>query len=325
VIAGVGNETPVGGVKLWGRSVGSGGIVGRRRSVLSRSASQDEDLMSEAGVDIPEITDEEAERTWMADAVCLWLDDEYIPQQCHRDIGDSTASFYCSLRNEDGVNDLSSIVLAVGSHLESQPEIFDDAFVGPFDIANKLSELLLRRMGREICDCDMTPEELRAVRIAGHVRAVREANEDAFLRYKFVRELLEPTVDDDLVNVALWIAMGYKYESDEASGAGVWLPPEPSASSPGSSSRPREMSDDNVTPVDYVRGVEWTRALEAELVAAAEEDSEEEERLTESLEDFIETMVGEELLKVRRSSVDNDQWFGARAVAVKWLHLFGES
>lgn len=97
---------------------------------------------------LPTVVDPTVEREWLAKMLQFHLDEEWMPLEIHRDIGVAASNVYMEQRS-DGVDDLGSIVLAIGTQLTSFD--FADSFVDSFQVANKASEFLMMKMGREVC------------------------------------------------------------------------------------------------------------------------------------------------------------------------------
>lgn len=100
----------------------------------------------EDGVKLPKFNSRESleeEVEWLEDRIREWLDQEWKqekPQPIHAKIGMRAAQIYSRQRME-GEDDLSSVLIAIGSELEGMD--FSDAFVGPWNVANKTAEFLL--------------------------------------------------------------------------------------------------------------------------------------------------------------------------------------
>ena len=58
---------------------------------------------------------------------------------------------YIEARTSKQLDDLTSVMMYLGEVMEKTD--MGDAFVGPWDVANACSDLLMARMGRETCDC----------------------------------------------------------------------------------------------------------------------------------------------------------------------------
>jgi hypothetical protein len=104
----------------------------------------------ENGVSLATLTDTAQEARFLQQAITKWLDDEWIVQEVHKKVGLKVAEVYLEGR-QSGMDDLGEVMLEVGTTLES----FDmaDAFVSGWDVANKVSDLLMVRLDRELCDC----------------------------------------------------------------------------------------------------------------------------------------------------------------------------
>eukprot|EP00892_Ulva_mutabilis_P010179 jgi/Ulvmu1/7533/UM037_0077.1 len=92
--------------------------------------------------------DTQKDAEWLSGIIALWLDEEWAELSVHRDVGAATAHAYISAR-EKGVGDMGDLVLELSSLLTAFD--FDETFVGPFDVANKVVELLMLRDGIDVC------------------------------------------------------------------------------------------------------------------------------------------------------------------------------
>ena len=83
---------------------------------------------------------------------------------------------------------------------------FKDAFIGPWDVANKVSDLLMLRMNREVSNCggcDMKTSQTINSELLGHIRkmSIKDMQEASikfapiFLRYKLLRDFLDKDED----------------------------------------------------------------------------------------------------------------------------------
>jgi hypothetical protein len=104
---------------------------------------------AEDGVPLTSI-DFEKEGKYLSASIKQYLDDEFIKQDIHSIIGDAVGAVYIAERRK-GVSDLGDMLLRMGGALESLD--MKEAFVGPWDVANKVADLLMFRMGRELCSC----------------------------------------------------------------------------------------------------------------------------------------------------------------------------
>ena len=92
----------------------------------------------------------EYESLWIAGMIRCWLDDEWTPLEVHRELGEATARIYTELRQEGVENEVGDVVLGLGAKLLDFN--FRECFVGPFDVANKVAELLmLKKLGCDVC------------------------------------------------------------------------------------------------------------------------------------------------------------------------------
>lgn len=99
-----------------------------------------------------------------------WLDEEWIEQDCHERIGVRVSEAYRAARL-DGVDDLGVLLVRLGTALggdgptaASTVSDFAEAYVGPWDVANKASDILAQlATGETTCCDDLTrrAEELR--------------------------------------------------------------------------------------------------------------------------------------------------------------------
>ena len=70
----------------------------------------------------------------------------------HNDIGQATGAAYKKVMHEDRAADMGDLVLELSSELQSCD--FDEAFVNAFDVANKVTEVLMQRQGIDVCCSD---------------------------------------------------------------------------------------------------------------------------------------------------------------------------
>ena len=91
----------------------------------------------------------------MALSVQRWLDAEWMPQEIHAQIGASCAESYVKCRLEKRTDDIMNIMTAVADDLtEVWYEKYDaEAFVNQWDIANYVSDYLVKQSGNESCEC----------------------------------------------------------------------------------------------------------------------------------------------------------------------------
>lgn len=88
-----------------------------------------------------------AQTLGIAERIRVWLDEEWEPLEVHRQLGEEAAAIYKQLRNS-GEDDLGSLLLGLGDGLRAFE--YSETYTGPFEVANKVAELLMVRMGREV-------------------------------------------------------------------------------------------------------------------------------------------------------------------------------
>ena len=91
-----------------------------------------------------------AEAQWVSGMIRVWLDDEWTPLDIHKELGDATARIYGSLRQPNQPVEVGDVVLGIGQQLMVSFN-FREAFIGPWDVANKVSEILMLREGCDVC------------------------------------------------------------------------------------------------------------------------------------------------------------------------------
>lgn len=89
------------------------------------------------------------EADWVAGMLRCWLDEEWTPQAVHGDLGSAAAAVYVALRQQ-GQEEVGDVIIGTAQGLMANCD-FREQFVGPFDVANKLAELLMLRQGLEVC------------------------------------------------------------------------------------------------------------------------------------------------------------------------------
>lgn len=262
---------------------------------LTRCASSAEDGVSLAG-----LTSVDEDSAWFANAVVELLDDEWIPQPCHGRIGAEVGAIYKAAR-ANGVDDLNGLVVEVGNGLSA----FDmgDAFVGPWDVANALSDLTLVRLGREGCGCNVamkTPHFTSAAvtsLVSSHLK-------EHFPRYKFLGSVLDSSIPWKEVSVVVALVMGYRPTGTILEGgseevdAGLVV-----------SEEWRAMTS-RVPPL-----LDAASPLVAKLELELPEEGSEGRDM---LEDFVKLNHGDTLATMAWEAGDKD--FASRAIVVQWLH-----
>jgi len=268
--------------------------------------------LAEDGVSLSGLVGLDEDAAFFSSAIKELLDTEWIPQIDHEKIGKEVGEIYKRARG-DGVNDLNGLLLELGKGLS----LFDmgDAFVGPWDVANAVSDLVLVRLGREGCEsCTSTP-------LAPHFtdEAVKDMSESVlgsnFNRYCFLQRVLNDEESWATLSVAVGLVMGFRALSFAAEAM--------------RSGRPGFDSSAVVDFEDAESGLEhpWrttTSAAPPLLDAAAPLVSLLELELPEEgsdgrlfTEDMINVLYGEAGYLVEKR--DKNQNFLSRAIVVQWL------
>lgn len=189
--------------------------------------------------------------------------------------------------------DLTSLVLDIGAGLEKVD--MEEAFVGPWDIANLTSDFLMQKMGAETSGCStIAPSTSLRVRdmnsataaaegggsfrfTTDEVQRVLENLTTDLSRYRFLKDFMNENLDWAVVNTVMAVYQGYTPQgSPEVAGAvrHVWR-----RSFPGPS------------PPDL--------RTSAGVVEALEADYPDDPDLIDGLEVIVETVYGGEATKVR--------------------------
>mmetsp|Transcript_11957 Transcript_11957/g.19824 ORF Transcript_11957/g.19824 Transcript_11957/m.19824 type:complete len:162 (+) Transcript_11957:26-511(+) len=105
-------------------------------------------------VSLESLTDHEQEGTLLSESIARWLDIEWMPQAIHVAMGESAKSSYITARTE-GDGDMMSIMMRIADDLESNwMEDYDkDAFCNAWDVANYVSDYMMKKTGSETCEC----------------------------------------------------------------------------------------------------------------------------------------------------------------------------
>lgn len=109
------------------------------------------------------------------------LDREWIKQECHERIAAVCADVYLgSVAPAAGASappplDSGTLLIAIADALiasSAASDLFDEAFVGPYDVANLCSDLLLHRLGVGAeCACNVVPTGVGDLAAAEALRA----------------------------------------------------------------------------------------------------------------------------------------------------------
>mmetsp|Transcript_99115 Transcript_99115/g.309149 ORF Transcript_99115/g.309149 Transcript_99115/m.309149 type:complete len:192 (-) Transcript_99115:45-620(-) len=102
-----------------------------------------------SGVVLPPMDSDEP--AWLSFVIARYLDEEWIEQPVHKEIGEAVGRLYEKSRAE-GDDDLIAVLAALSYGLKDMwsGAGFLEAFEGPVDVANRAAELLMLRLGREV-------------------------------------------------------------------------------------------------------------------------------------------------------------------------------
>lgn len=178
-------------------------IYERRKAqeqTLALSAQQRNDM----GVSLASLKTFEKDGKWLGESIQSWLDKEWIVMDFHRKLGLEVENIYIQQRLK-GVEDLGEMLMEVGTSLE----LYDmkEAFVSAWDVGNKVSDLLMVRLDRELCSCmgDMSQFQSTSSGSSTNIGPISSkielaiANEmqfygsSEFNRYKLLRDFLDGT------------------------------------------------------------------------------------------------------------------------------------
>lgn len=97
---------------------------------------------------LPPVEDAQTERMWLQETLRRWLDNEYIPEMINETIASKAADIYIRHRLE-GEDELGAIIIAIITEMR----LFDfrNSFYSEFAVANAVSDILLCRLGKDIC------------------------------------------------------------------------------------------------------------------------------------------------------------------------------
>jgi len=161
---------------------------------------------------------------WVTEEITLWLDQEWIPRDVHREMGQRAAD---SVRRmvDSGDAGISAILFAVAEDLGAAnfPRLFESD-VNEWDVANKVSDLLLQSMDIDVC-CTTEPLTGRpdygcaagAAGVAGDAGAAAStversgftAPESSVDKYLFLQKALDGRASVQDLNAAVRLTLGY--------------------------------------------------------------------------------------------------------------------
>ncbi len=234
----------------------------------------------------------ETELASISARLATWLNTEY-PEESLREPHDvvsaKTVAYYAALRRE-GMDELGAVLLALGGKLEKEMNLFHDLFVGPWEVANKLSDLV----------------------IAGAFGIARPPSglEDDIGRYRFIQKLLDFELPNEEINGAVAIAAGWRPSSWGWDGTNV-----------------KKTIFAGANPPDVLGDLyssEWTEELKfMEDELGISEDVDPANKQGEALNTFIDALHGMEMSKMQRNDDSAVAWKKLEVVG-KWLHLYGD-
>jgi hypothetical protein len=162
----------------------------QRRHLSQFKASKVED-----GVSLIELQNFQKEASFLGDRVKVWLDSEYIPQDVHRTIAETIKECYMVSRKK-GVNDLGELILNVGNRIEEID--IRDSFVHGWDIANKIGDLVLILLDRELCSCagNMASDYKAAIEYGLLVNKILESSNSPIINRKEYNDLVRKYSQD---------------------------------------------------------------------------------------------------------------------------------
>ena len=178
--------------------------------------------------DMSNLNDISRDSRYIKQSIIDWLNQEYIEQDCHYKIGNIVEKSYIEVR-EMGITDPGELLMQVGSNLEINQQDFEKAFVGPWDVANKVSDIVFRMLNIELCSFDIkaaissssdiktTSPNINAINSSPKVKLatnilisptkidsmeyneVENESESTFYRYNILRQFLEavPSAQDE--------------------------------------------------------------------------------------------------------------------------------
>lgn len=277
------------------------------------------------------------ERRWLQRELTDWLDSEWRqaePAAIHSEIGQRTGQVYERQRME-GENDLTSVMLAIGSELEGMD--FSGAFVGPWNVANRAAELLLNNAAgerirlkpyipeekeawlsqpKDVTEDDVSsgkaePDGKESEESENTWGAVSPSLADQFERLKFLRDVIDGSASKELVDGAIAAVMNFRYDVKHGTWDGSDVDDE-------FFRQFGDMPPDTLGSEDEAELTDTLKYLNAQLTSEIEKS----EDLAASLDLVVETLNGSDLTEIQRAD-ENDHKFRKREIVAKWLHLLG--
>ena len=299
-----------------------------RKSYLFAKIDKKASLM-EDGVTLGSLNDHNVDGQWLGEAITRYLNDEWITLPIHQKIGDIVSSVYIECRSR-GVNDVGEMLMNVGNTLENVD--ISESFVNAWDIGNKVSDLLMVRLDRELCSCagnmdgykvdhdeSINIDKIEYVGIpAGTIPSKRvvvpciptasinintfndvvENYKSMFVRYNFMREFLDGELELSSIQYIIAIVLGFRAYDDS-------VRQDPHVAAYGW---------DELTSIPYVVDVD-----NDVLTARLRHDIPEEDEATDSM---MESLVGIEMYKLYKSDL-SDTEKQHRILLCKWIYTHG--
>lgn len=97
-------------------------------------------------ITLPPVEDLSQEGRWLQASLENWMDQEFIPEPVNQQISQRATQVYLRQRLE-GEDDIGALVIAIVTEMRSFD--FSKSFFSEFAIANAVSDLLLKRWGRD--------------------------------------------------------------------------------------------------------------------------------------------------------------------------------
>ena len=152
---------------------------------------------------------------WLTEEVTLWLDEDWIERDVHRLMGEAAAASVRRMVN-DGQAGISNILFGVAEDLGAAkfPRLFESD-VNEWDVANKVSDLLLQSMNIEVC-CTTPPitglpnyGEAAPVQALVQDSSGFQVPESSVDKYIFLQKALDGRVPTTDVNAAVLLTLRY--------------------------------------------------------------------------------------------------------------------
>lgn len=280
----------------------------------------------ENGVSMNGLVNTEEDGVFLEQMITRFLDEEWIEQDVHKAIGAKVRAEYVRAR-ERGVSDVGELLLIIGAELEN----FDmaDAYVNGWDVANKVSDLLMLRMERELCSCAGDfgrPEEGMTQTMQTMQECmldVQDTLKSEFKRYKWLQEFLDKEQGWLGAEVAFLLTVGYRFVQTEtaetdtdhdgggrgASSQGLVIRRQPELTPLGWETLPMELEVEG--------GASFDGARVRSMMDLMKQDLPENGDATNII---IDSIAGVEMHKIMRERGTQDDL--DRITLCKWLYVY---